>query len=249
MTDIPSWVEWVSKLATPVIAFFAAGYSGIQYERMKKWRAKDLATRLVDQLATDDELQFACQALDWGVGPMVVPARYRPLLTKRPEDPDNPTPRERGEIMDHDPTLMATAMEVRLAPGLKDTPAGLVYRYCFDKLFSHLANIYRLQVDGQVRIDDLDGLKYWIRKIANYPYGPTEKRGGLMFQPFVGYEPFGHQGVRELGKKLGIEGWLPKPQRRQATAGQVRTMGPAGDRRDRIQEVAGGSRETVEPDQ
>ena len=219
MTDVPAWVEWTSKLATPVIALFAAGYSGIQYERMKSWRAKDLAARLVDQLTTDDELQFACQALDWATGPMIVPARYRSLLSQRPADADNPTPRELGEIIDHDPALMAKALEVRLAPGLKDNPAGLVYRYCFDKLFSHLANINRLQVDGQVRIKDLDGLKYWIRRIARYPFGPREKRD-LVFQPFVGHEPFGYQGVRELGKKLGIKGWLPKPPHRRGTATQ-----------------------------
>jgi hypothetical protein len=213
---IPVWAEWVSKLATPLIALIAAGYTALQYERTRKWRAKDIAARLVDQLATDDELAFACQALDWGCGPMIVPVRYRPLLARRPADPDNSTPQEQGEIMNHDPALMAKALEVRVAPGLKDEPAGLIYRYCFDKLFSHLSNIYRLQVDGQVKIEDLDSSRYWIGKIANYRFGPIEKRGGLMFQPFLGYEPFGYQGVRELGKKLGIKGWLPKPQPRKS---------------------------------
>ena len=177
---IPAWVEWVSKLATPLIALIAAGYTALQYKQTRKWRAKDLAARLVDQLSTDDELAFACQALDWGVGPMVVPARYRPLLFRSPADPDNPTSEERGEIMGHDPAaFMAKALEGTLAPGLKDQPAGLIYRYCFDKLFSHLANINRLRMDGQVKIKDLDSLKYWIRKIADYRYGPKERRGGL----------------------------------------------------------------------
>src|SRR3954451_23189610 len=84
---VPVWVEWVSKLATPIVALFAAIYTGLQYERIKRWRVKDLAAQLVGQLTTDDELAFACQVLDWGIGPMIVPARYRPLLSRVPADP------------------------------------------------------------------------------------------------------------------------------------------------------------------
>jgi hypothetical protein len=222
--QFPALVEWFAKLTpivTLVIALFAAAYTAVQYERLRKWRAKDLAAGLVDQLVTDDELAFACQALDWGSGPMIVPTRYRPLLAATPADPKNPTSRELGAVMDHDTTLMGKALEVNLRSEVKKQPAGLIYRYCFDKLFTHLANVHRLLLDGQVQIEDLDGLRYWIIQIANYSYGPEEKRGGLMFQPFACYQPFGTQGVRELGKKLGIGGWLPKPP--PGNASQTRT--------------------------
>jgi hypothetical protein len=205
------WCNAAAKAAVPVIALAGASYTALQYLRAQRWRAGDLAAQLVAQLTTDDELAFACQTLDWGVGPMIVPARFRPLMSRVPKDSTHPTPRELGEIMDHDTALMAKAVKVRLSFDLETQPAGLVYRFCFDKLFSHLANIHRLLINGQLRIRDLTGLTYWIRKIADYRYGPVQRRGGLMFQPFVGYEPFGYQGVRELGKKLGIEGWLPKP--------------------------------------
>jgi hypothetical protein len=38
----------------------------------------DLAAALMQKLESDEELAFACQALDWGTGPIMVPERYGP---------------------------------------------------------------------------------------------------------------------------------------------------------------------------
>src|SRR5882757_7722820 len=92
LTMVPAWVEVVAKLAVPILAFVGAVYTALQYERAKRWRAGDLATTLMTQLETDDELAFVCRVLDWGVGPLIVPERYRPLLEDIPEDKKSPTP-------------------------------------------------------------------------------------------------------------------------------------------------------------
>jgi hypothetical protein len=205
------WLNAVARAAVPSIALVGAVYTAWQYRRAQRWRAGDLAAQVVGRLSTDDKLLFACQALDWGTGPLIVPARYRPLMSSKPRDPAHPTPRELGEVMDHETTLMYRALRVRLSFDLERQPGGLVYRYCFDELFAHLANVHRLLVDGQLKAKDLVDLKYWIGKIADYRFGPIDERGGKMFQPFVGHEPFGYQGVRKLGKTLGVGGWLPKP--------------------------------------
>jgi hypothetical protein len=207
MTDLPVWAEYVSKLGVSSIALLGAVYTARQYQRAKRWRAGDLAATLIAQLETDEELAFACRALDWGVGPLVVPKRYWSLLERVPEK-KNPTPAERGEIMQQDCDLMARAVRVGLAVNPDTEPGGLVYRYCFDKLFAHLANVHRLLLSDQITLQDLDGLKYWLQRIAVFEYPPAGTAENQVFQPFLEHAPYGYRGVIDLGERLGVPGWL-----------------------------------------
>ena len=77
---VPTWVEIVSKLATPGIGAISAFYVFLQYKRAQRWKATDLAATLLERLHTDQALALACQALDWGVGPLIIPDQYRPLF-------------------------------------------------------------------------------------------------------------------------------------------------------------------------
>jgi hypothetical protein len=206
--QVSVWVEVLSKLALPSIALVGAFYTARQYQRAKRWRAGDLAVTLITQLETDDELAFACRAIDWGVGPLVVPGRYRALLEQIPEGKKNPTPMERGEVIQQNPELMARALRVRLAIDPEAEAPGLVYRYCFDKLFAHLANVHRLLKTDQVKLEDLEGLKYWLERIAAYEYPPPRIEKHQVFQPFLEYELFGYRGVIDLGERLGVSGWV-----------------------------------------
>src|SRR5262249_31607127 len=121
--------------------------------------------------------------------------------------PDCPTSRELGQVMDHSPAILAQAVEVKFSRDLLNHPEGLIYRYCFDKLFSHLSNINRLLMNKQLHRSDLRGLKYWLSHIAAYPYAPSWKPRNEVFQPYVGHEEFGYIGIIELGKKLGVTDW------------------------------------------
>jgi hypothetical protein len=215
LAELPSLVDQFSKLAVPVIAFLGAIYTARQYWRAQRWRGGDLAASLVSQLETDDELAFACRVLDWGVGPLIVPERYRPLLEKIPEGTKNPTPTERGEVLQQDLGLMARALRVGLAIDPKNEPAGLIYRYCFDKLFNHLANVDRLLKAEQIKLEDIRGLQYWLKRIAAYEYPPAGMTKQEVFQPFVEYGPFGYRGIIDLGEKLGVTGWARGWEKRQ----------------------------------
>lgn len=206
-TQVQKWVDLLSKAVLATIAALGAGYTALQYWRTKRWRAGDLSAAVILQLETDDEMAFACRAIDWGVGLMMVPERYRPLMERIPEGRKNPTPVERGEVIHHDTELMARAVQVNLTVVPETEPGGLVYRYCFDKLFAHLANVHRLLQAHQVNLDDLVGLKYWLQRIAVYEYAPLGLEGDQVFQPFLKYEPYGYRGVIDLGERLGVSGW------------------------------------------
>jgi hypothetical protein len=182
----------INKLAVPTIAGVSAYYVYSQYVRTARWKAGDLAATLVAQLDTDEELALACRALDWGVGPLVVPARYRPLVEST-----------RPGIMDHDPRLLAVAMRPLLRPEVLEDQRGLVYRYAFDRMFTFLQNVNRLLEQGQLLLEDLHALRYWLARIAKYPY---LKPGKLVFQPFLHAAEY--EDVMKLGRKLGVEGWI-----------------------------------------
>ena len=196
------------------MAFAGAIYTALQYQRAKRARALDLSISFISQLDTVPELSFACQALDWGVGPMIVPERYRPLLeARRQEGSDTRSPGERGEVLEHDTSLMTAALEPYLNFDYSQCPAGLVYRYCFDKLFQHLSNIERLVAGGQLDLTDLGILRYWLERIAIYEYPPSDVPGDLVFQPFLSFPEFGYGGVMTLGKRLGVSNWTYGPRK------------------------------------
>jgi len=189
----------------------ALGVSGAvvawrQYRRAHAWRAGDLASSLMSRLTSDEELAFACHVLDWGVGPVIVPTRYRALLESESSEPKK-SPAQRGEIMQLNMKMLAIAMRPDLVFSTKESPDGLVYRYCFDKFFGHLTEIYRLLKAGQLDAADLHGLRYWLKRIAKYEYPPDGVRGEEVFQPFLDFEPFGYRPVMFLGQELGVIGW------------------------------------------
>ncbi|HXM42868.1 MAG TPA: hypothetical protein VN924_16565 [Bryobacteraceae bacterium] len=196
--SIPIWVEIVSKLATPGIGAVSAFYVFLQYRRAQRWKAADLAAILLERLSTDQALALACQALDWGVGPLIIPDQYRPLF------PPNASSEAPG-VMEHDPKVLSDAVQPGLsAPTLAD-PRGLVYRYCFDKLFAYLDNMFKLLADGQLREGDIEEVKYWLERLRDYRYAPAATKGTDVFQPAM--RRWGYRNVMLLGQRLKVEPW------------------------------------------
>ena len=179
-----------------VIAAIGAVYVYRQYRRAQEWRKGDLAAALMERLESDEELAFACQALDWGTGPIMVPERYRPLM-KQFNMPNE-------AVLDHEPDILALALKPFLNTATVNSAKGLIYRHCFDKLFNHIQNIGRLVASDQVTIDGLDGLDYWLRRIASYEYAPENLRQEI-FQPALAI--FGYHKIPELGRKLAVVDW------------------------------------------
>ncbi|HEX6749384.1 MAG TPA: hypothetical protein VF092_18965 [Longimicrobium sp.] len=195
---VAEWVENVNKLGTVGIAAVSAGYAWMQYRRAKRWKATDLAATLLEKLDTDRSLALATQALDWGVGPLIIPEEYRPLFRKDAQG-DAPA------VMDHDPKVLAIAMEPNLNPETLKDPRGLVYRYCFIKLFSYLDHVYKLLRDGQLHDADIEDLKYWVEQIRCYRYAPNKAARESVFQPALPAWNFDH--VVRLGERLDVKPW------------------------------------------
>jgi hypothetical protein len=195
--------DTISKLGPLVaavsaaIAAFGACYVYLQYTRTQAWRRGDLAATLMAKLEGDDELAFACQALDWGTGPIIVPERYRPLM-KRFDMPNE-------TVLDHEPGVLAAALEPDLNQQTLTSAQGLIYRHCFIKLFNHLENIGRLVGSRQIAIADLEGLDYWLARVARYGYAPPETRPERIFQPAISV--FGYHKIPALGRQLGVADW------------------------------------------
>jgi len=183
----------------PLIAGVSALYVYLQYRRSQQWKATDLAATLLARLETDPTLSLACHSLDWGLGPLLIPEQYQRLF-----------PREAGTgeypgVMQHDTSIMALALEPQLNQATLDDPRGLVYRYCFIKLFNYLDSLSTLLKDGQIRKRDLGELTYWLERIHSYPYAPSSTSGTRMFQPAL--KAWGYSKVTTLANKLNVESY------------------------------------------
>lgn len=201
--DVPIWVEMLNKLATPSIAAVSALYVYLQYKRAQRWKANELAANLLGKLETDPALSLACQALDWGVGPLLIPERYRPLFTRDAAG-------EYPGVMQHDTSVLQLALEPSLNDCTLKDPRGLVYRHCFIKLLSHLDNIFNLLKSGQVLKEDLSDLKYWLGELCDYRYAPASTKGTDVFQPALG--AWGYTNVTKLAKELDVFECARKPE-------------------------------------
>jgi len=193
--NIPPWVEILNKLATPLIAAVSAFYVYLQYRRAKRWKATDLAASLLAKLDADSALSLALHALDWGVGPLLIPERYQPLF------PRDASGHHQG-VMEHDPNVMVLALVPSLNQPTLDDPRGLVYRHCFIKLFNHLDNTFNLLKEGQLQKEDLSDLTYWLEKLRNYPYAAKTTKGTDVFQPAI--KTWGYENIFLLAKELGV---------------------------------------------
>jgi hypothetical protein len=207
MAELPQWIEIVNKLATPAIAGVSALYIYLQYRRSVWLKKKDLGANVLSRLENDEELAFACRALDWGIGPLIVPVQYRPLLCPRDRETSSA---DINPVVEHNTWSLYLALRPRLHRETLNDPRGLIYRYCFDKLFAHIDDTHRLLRQGQLLLEDLHGLEYWVKRMSEYRHLPKDRSGNPVrpndfFQPFIAQ--YGYFGVASLGRELGVEDW------------------------------------------
>jgi hypothetical protein len=163
-----------------LIAVIGLFFSGINYRAGEKWKRTEFARQLIDRLSTDDELAFCTRALDWGVGPLVIPAKHRVLFP------------EGTARMDHDLEVLERAIHPDLQRGWR-TPAALTYRYSFDAFFSYLHTVIHYVTEGLIARKQLVGLDYYLDLVANPLYlrpspAPSEQAAGEA--PESAYRPF-----------------------------------------------------------
>ncbi|MGR9265613.1 hypothetical protein [Rhizobium leguminosarum] len=131
--------------------------NGKQHESAEEWKRMEFASQLVERLSKDEELAFCARALDWGVGPLIIPEKYRVLF------------RSKEITIAHDWNKLARAVQPRLDPAGLD-PELLVYRYCFDAFGGYLETIARHLELGTVKRDHLVGVGYFLSVLMNSEY-------------------------------------------------------------------------------
>ncbi|MEA2758991.1 MAG: hypothetical protein QOH65_1604 [Methylobacteriaceae bacterium] len=151
----------MSSETTALIAYLGAGVGivggAIALFNARKavlWKRAELASSYLKELSSNDELVFACRALDWNGGKLVVPEKLRPLLD-----------REVKWIV-HERTVLQKAMEPELSIAEMQSDDRLqLYRTALDSLLSWLALISNALERRLFRPEDIQHAAYWVFRI------------------------------------------------------------------------------------
>jgi hypothetical protein len=140
----------------------------------EEWRKTNLGLELIRRLEIDDELAFCCRALDWGVGPLIVPQKYQVLFT------------DGRRTFEHEPKQMMEALGVGLSADDNNeerwrAPEALTYRYSFDSFFNHLDTIRLYLQNAKIQPSEMEPLEYYWELVRKPKYVPAT----LSFRPFV----------------------------------------------------------------
>jgi len=171
----------LSSVLTAVITGFGLIYTGRQIQLARRehaenerWRRTEFSRSLIGHLSTDDELAFCARALDWGVGPLIIPQKHRALF-----------PKDQAKFIHDWPTLQA-AVGAGLHAGW-DEPEALTYRYSFDAFFAYLESIQYYVRAERATPEQLVGLDYYLELLRKpiYAAGPAPGSASEVFRPFV----------------------------------------------------------------
>jgi hypothetical protein len=151
----------IGATLTALIGATAAAVGLFQYRKAEAWKRAEFTGRLFEQLASDDELAFACRSLDWGVGPLITPQKYRVLLSGTKSD---------TAVVDHNWSDLANAMKKGINIDVIQNPNQLIYRYSFDAFCEYLDRLRIFVELGLVELSDLTPLGYYAKLMLNPPY-------------------------------------------------------------------------------
>jgi hypothetical protein len=161
-------------------AAIAAGLVALaQYLKSERWKRAEFAIAQMRTLSTDDTFSFCCRAIDWGVGPLPIPQKYRFLFPH-------------GTMtVPHDWRLMAEALRPALTLTFEDPALGpqyLLYRYAFDDFFSYIDTLALYRHGNVVRSEDFAPIEPYLKQIRYPQYaegGPTGTLAQEVFGDFV----------------------------------------------------------------
>jgi len=165
-----------------------------------EWKRAELASNFLKDITTSPNLVFACRALEWNGGRLVVPEPLRPLLANE------------ALSIDHDPAALEIAMGRGLTLDMMAKDERLqLYRTALDDLLSWMALVSSALKQDLFRPDDIDAVAYYIGQIQvveflepfidDFGYRPsTEYLRRVFSQPLQS-----HKDGRALKKKKTLE--------------------------------------------
>jgi hypothetical protein len=155
----------IGAMATAAAAIVGGVIGLSQYLKSERWKRAEFAIIQVNRLSKDDTLAFCCCAIDWGVGPLIIPEKYRALFPQ-------------GAItVEHDWKLMAKALRPELHRDWRNKttqPQFLLYRRAFDEFFGYLEALAMYQVLGVVKKRELNPLADYLSQLGRPNYWKAE---------------------------------------------------------------------------
>ena len=120
-----------------------------------RWKRAELASTYFRELGSNPELVFACRALEWRRGLLVVPLTLAPLWSGE------------RQCIEHDPDVMRRAMELGLGgDALRDDERLQIYRTTFDSLVYWMSSLHQAFERNLFDPDDLKLGGYWLGLIG-----------------------------------------------------------------------------------
>jgi hypothetical protein len=182
----------VNAITQIVAVISAVGALGGLYVALRNartaadWKRADLASGFIKELSSNEELVFACRALDWNGGLLVLPDTLRPLLPPDPKTPDM-------KAMVHSRAVMHDAMKPGLSlSAMEKEPRLQVYRTALDSLLTWLSLIDHALARDLFSPVDIRDVGYWVTKVQSaqwlddfvkrYGYAGAMERLGKAFK-------------------------------------------------------------------
>lgn len=148
--------------ATAAVAAIFAGWVALrQYLRAERWKRAEFSIAQTSRIWNDETIAFCCCAIDWGVGPLIIPAKFRSLFPV-------------GTFtVEHDWDLMVRALRPQLDKSytFKATQGQfLLYRRAFDEFFSYFDALAIYCHLGVVTDQELSPLRDYFRQLREPGY-------------------------------------------------------------------------------
>jgi hypothetical protein len=154
-----------------------------QYHIAQKWKKSELAAKLLEELANDEQLTICCKLLDYSSRKLPVPSQYRPLT-------------ENSTFL-HSWDALAAAMSTEATKSDFEWQAVLS-RDLFDHFFGYLERINHYIDIGLIAVKDVSSIEYWLKQIPSPRFVRTP-----IFHNFIQF--YGYEGVIALMNKYGIK--------------------------------------------
>lgn len=159
-----------------VAAIVGGGVALFNAWKAVRWKRAELASTYLKELNANPELIFACRALDWNGGRLVVPDSLRPLF------PAGKT------VIDHSSGTLRHAMDPNLSLSqMVADPRLQLYRTTMDSFLSWLSLVANALNRNLFVAADIEDVGYWVRQIEQAGY----------MEPFI--DAFGYRAsIRQL---------------------------------------------------
>jgi hypothetical protein len=162
MTEPVSTIAALGTILTGISACVASIGGAAALLTLRKniqWKKAELASSYLKEFYGNQEMVFACRAIDWRVGKLVVPEPLRPLL------PDE------AKVIEHDFRLLEKALDPRLSiTDMRKEDRVQLYRTAMDSLLSWFNVLDNAITRKLFDPAEMPEIRYWLARVRDVPW-------------------------------------------------------------------------------